>query len=167
MRMIIHDVSKEEFEAIGMKKDTDIIISDNDTIKKCIGCFGCWIKTPGVCVLKDAYQNMGEQLANCNEVIVISKCFYGSDSPFIRNVWNRSIPYILPYFTTKSGEMHHKARYKNRIAYSVYYYGDDITEGEKETAKLLVQANATNFYADVVTVSFHQNFLDIKETLIK
>lgn len=163
MKMIIHDLSQQEFETIGIKKSTDLIISDNGTIKKCIGCFGCWIKTPGICVLKDDYQDMGERLASCDEVTVISRCLYGSDSPFIRNVLNRSISYLLPYFTIKNGETHHKPRYKNRIAYSVYFYGENITPDEMETAKLLVHANATNIYADVTNVSFFQNFIDIKE----
>lgn len=167
MKMIIHDLSQQEFESIRGKDNSDIVVSDNGTIKPCIGCFGCWIKTPGVCVLKDDYQNMGGQMAACDQVIVISKCFYGSDSPFIRNVLNRSIPYILPYFTIKNGEMHHQARYQNQIAYSAYFYGEDMTPGEMETARRLVHANAMNLHADVTNISFHRNFFEIKEKLEK
>lgn len=167
MRMIIHDLSEKDFEALDLKQDTDIIVSDNGTIKKCVGCFGCWIKTPGVCVLRDEYQDMGENLAACDELIIISQCVYGSDSPFIRTVWNRSISYFLPYFVTKNGESHHKARYNKKIAYSAYFYGENITAREKETAKSLVHANAINFYAYVNYLSFSEHFQDIKKELAK
>jgi multimeric flavodoxin WrbA len=163
--MIVHDLSQQDFDAIGIGVDSDIVISDDGTIKNCIGCFGCWVKTPGVCVLKDDYRNMGERLAACDELLVISKCFYGSYSPFVRNVWDRSIPYLLPYFFTSNDETHHRARYPKRLVYSVCFYGGDLTENEAETAKKLVYANAKNFHASVSNVFFCHTLPDIREVL--
>jgi multimeric flavodoxin WrbA len=163
--MIIHDHSQQDFEAIGIRAGSDIVVSDNGTIKNCIGCFGCWVKTPGVCVLKDDYRHMGERLVACDELIVISSCIYGSYSPFIRNVWDRSIPYLLPYFVTRNGETHHRARYPKRLEYAVYFYGGDITESEAETARRLVRANAKNFHAKASNVFFVKELSDIKEAL--
>jgi hypothetical protein len=43
MRMIVHDLSKQDFEAVGIRADSDIVISDNGngvkirSIKKRIG----------------------------------------------------------------------------------------------------------------------------------
>ncbi len=165
MRMIVHDLSRQNFEAIGIQADSDLVVADNGTIKNCIGCFGCWVKTPGVCVLKDDYRNMGEQLAACDELLVISKCFYGSYSPFVRNVWDRSIPYLLPYFITRNDETHHRARYPKRLVYSVCFYGGDITENETETARQLVYANAKNFHTLEAKVYFCHSLPDIKEAL--
>ena len=31
---------------------------------------------------------MGEKIARCDEVIIISKCKYGMYSPFIKNIFN-------------------------------------------------------------------------------
>ena len=165
MRMIIHDLSPQDFESMGIQAETDIVVCDNGSIKNCIGCYGCWVKTPGVCVLKDDYRHMGERLAACDELLVISKCIYGSYSPFIRNVWDRSIPYLLPYFITRNGETHHRARYPNELIYAVYFYGEDITESEAATAKRLVQANAKNFHAKSSNVFFVKELADIKEAL--
>jgi multimeric flavodoxin WrbA len=163
MKLIIHDLNRQDFDALRFVIDADtIVVSDNGAIKNCIGCFGCWIKTPGTCVLKDSYNEMGKLLAQCDTLIIISKCSYGSYSPFVRNVWDRSLPYLLPYFVTKNNETHHKQRYKKRINYTAHFYGDDITENEKQTAKTLVHANAKNFYLDVVDVYFHQNTYDMK-----
>ncbi len=53
MNLMIHDLSKEEFNNLFHNLDENThIISDTGNIKSCIGCFGCWIKTPGKCILK-------------------------------------------------------------------------------------------------------------------
>lgn len=166
MKIIIHDLSQQEFATLHMSNNVDTIISDDGSIRNCIGCFGCWLKTPGVCVLKDGYHNMGGLLAKCDELVMISKCIYGSYSPFIRNVWDRSLPYLLPYFATKNGETHHKNRYKNEIALSVHFYGENISESEQKTARALVAANVINFYMSERNTLFYKDFRDIRGAIL-
>jgi len=131
----------------------------------CTGCFGCWIKTPGRCIIKDAYMTMGEELKKCEELILISKCTYGGFSPFVKNILDRSISYILPHFEIINSEMHHKRRYDNTIKVSAYFYGEDISEKEKEIAKQLVHANMVNFHGVVTDVCFFNTVDEIKEAL--
>lgn len=166
MKMIIHDLDQQEYAAWAEAPQEDVtVISDNGTIRHCTGCFGCWVRTPGVCVLKDGYQNIGELFSKCDELMIISKCVYGSYSPFILNVLNRSISYVLPYFSTQSGETHHRKRYDHQFALSVHFYGEDLTEAEMETAKKLVAANSTNLYSTGNTVYFHNSLQTVKEVL--
>ena len=159
-------MSATDFNALypSLDKNTHVL-SDDNTIRNCIGCFGCWVKTPGVCVLKDGYENLGHLLSTCEELVIISRCVYGSYSPFVRNVLDRSIPYLLPYFVSLGGETHHKNRYNNAIDLRVHFYGADITPGEAETARALVQANSINFYVSQHNVSFHPNPQAIGEVL--
>ncbi len=167
MKIIIHDLDGREAELPGRDQDgSTVVISDNGGIRKCIGCFGCWIKTPGKCVLKDGYENMGELLAGCDRLVVVSRCVYGSYSPFVVNVLNRSISYLLPYFSTKNGETHHRNRYDNKFSLSVHFYGEDITETEKETARKLVAANSVNLYSIDNKVYFYNSVqAAVKEAL--
>ena len=147
MNVLVHDL-KDLNETVFSKKDQKdtIIISDNGKIKPCICCYGCWLKTPGQCIINDGYNNMGVLLSKSDQLIIISQCFYGGYSPFVKNVFDRSVcPYLLPYFRTKNGETHHPKRYKNSIALSVYFYGE-ISENEKETARKLVKANGMNLF---------------------
>lgn len=155
MNILIHDLSNEQFQLLFPQAGNNIyVVSHNGTIRHCTGCFGCWIKTPGRCVLKDGYDNMGGLLSNCKKLIIISQCFYGCYSPFVKNVLDRSIPWLLPFFKMKNNETHHKRRYQNNIQLAVYFYGESITTEERETARKLVMANCVNFYVKNYKVSF-------------
>ena len=164
MNLIIHDLSKEQWEALAfpLKEETKII-DNSGKIKKCMGCFGCWLKTPGRCVILDEYQRMGELAAKAEELTIISKCSFGSYSSFVKNVLDRSISYVLPFFEIREGEMHHRKRYDNQFLMRVIFYGSNITEEEKETAKELVKANAVNLHGKVKEVLFVESAEKIGE----
>lgn len=161
MRLVISDVLNLPRRA----DDKWVVPDDARKIRHCIGCFGCWVKTPGKCVIQDGYENMGELLGHCSELAVISECVYGGFSPFVKNVLDRSIPYISPYFVIRNGEMHHKQRYDNMLRISVHFYGMDISGNEKNTALNIVAANAVNLSATVKEVVFHCSADEIKEAL--
>lgn len=155
MNIIIHDLSNERFHSLFPKINDDVyIISDSGSIRHCIGCFGCWIKTPGNCVLKDGYDDMGELISKSKKVTVISQCYYGCYSPFVKNVLDRSISWLLPFFKIRNNETHHKRRYQNNMELAVHFYGENITTEERETAEKLVKANCVNFDVKNYYISF-------------
>ncbi|MNI60604.1 hypothetical protein D3C73_1158310 [compost metagenome] len=165
MKMIIHDLTPEDVADWTEGDRSGItLISDNGTIRGCTGCFGCWTRTPGICVIKDDYQHLGELLARTDELQIVSRMMYGSYSPFIVNVLNRSISYMLPYFVTKHGETHHRRRYPNKISLAVHFYGE-ATDAEQQTAQALVAANALNLDSSGNTVSFYPDLQAVKEAL--
>lgn len=160
MRLVITDVPN----LIKEDKDT-MVITDNGKIHNCIGCFGCWIKTPGKCVILDGYEDTGIKMSRCSEVIIISRCVYGGFSPFVKNVLDRAISYAHPYFVVRNKEMHHKRRYSNVISFSAFLYGD-ITEAEKETARKLLKANTINFDGNIKNISFYSSKEKLGEAII-
>ncbi len=159
-KMLIHDL--EHSFAADKSDNYTTIISAGNPISHCIGCFGCWIKTPGVCVIKDKYGNMGADIAKCNEIIIVTKCCYGGPSPFVKNVLDRSISYVHPYFVNRNGEMHHKQRYEKSLNLTVLFYGDNLTSLEKQTAQEWVKAMAVNLYCVVQKVVFCENPREIE-----
>jgi len=139
--------------------------SDEKTLYHCMGCFGCWIKTPGRCVVKDSYMNMGKELGKCDELVLVSKCTYGGFSPFVKNVLDRFIPYISPKYRIANNEMHHKRRYDNTIKVSVFFYSANISTKEKDIVHDLVYALALNLFLEVSEIRFLSTITEVKEAL--
>ncbi|MCR5753318.1 MAG: flavodoxin family protein [Acetatifactor sp.] len=158
MKLIIADIENIPFEVHGEYK----MIRPQEKIHNCIGCFGCWVKTPGICVIHDGYETTGSDMGKCSELIVVSRCDYGSYSPFVKTVMDRGISYIHPDFVIRKGEMHHKRRYKNVIALSAYFYGENITEREKWTAGKLLKANADNYDGKVKEIKFFESIEELE-----
>ncbi len=158
MKLIITDLENFSIPVEGEYK----VIKPQGEIRHCIGCFGCWVKTPGECVLHDGYEKTGSDMGRCTELILVSRCYYGSVSPFVKTVQDRAISYIHPDFVMRKGEMHHKRRYQNTISLSAHLYGENMTEIEKETARQLLQANADNYDGLVKEVSFYQSVKELE-----
>jgi len=159
MDILISDVGNIE-HSLTNNREGLTVISDNGRIKPCQGCFNCWIKTPGKCVLNDGYDNMGALLSKCDRMIIISRCVYGGYSPFVKNVLDRSISYLLPYFETKNGITCHQKRYDNSIALIVHFYGE-ISDAEKETARELVKTNGDNM-GEKTEIHFYKSIEEIR-----
>ena len=159
-RLIIYDIPTELLPNC----EETILVNAKEINQYCIGCFGCWLKTPGTCVMKDGFQDMGKKLSEVEELQIISKVTFGSYSSAVKNVLDRSISYVLPFFEIRNGEMHHGERYHNDLKISAVFYGD-ITESEKETSRNLVKANAINLNADMGNVIFVEKMEMIQEVL--
>lgn len=129
------------------------IIFPGEPVTPCIGCFGCWVKTPGQCVRRDSYQNTGAWLADAKKLILISRCVYGSLSPFIKSVLDRAISYVQPYFEIYHGEMHHRRRYPGEIELEVLAYGQ-TSDQERNTLRDILTANAVNLHGRVGALRF-------------
>ena len=53
MKLIIHDLTEDTLQKVYPQiAPNDMVITDSGSIRPCIGCFGCWLKTPGACILK-------------------------------------------------------------------------------------------------------------------
>lgn len=167
MKMIVHDL--EDAGTLSwlteLGEGHDMIGTEDALIRHCTGCFGCWTRTPGTCVLKDEYRHLGARLARCDEMVLISRCTYGGYSPFVCNVLNRMLPYVLPYFRTLEGQTHHELRYEQTVQLKAYFYGENQTENERKTAQALVRANSINMGAKHYEVSFYNDVQQLKEVL--
>lgn len=153
VKLIITDIKDFKLPVIGEHK----IIKPDADVHQCIGCFGCWIKTPGECVIKDGFELSGRDMGRCDELIMISECLYGGFSSFVKRVQDRCISYVRPDFAIVRKEMRHRRRYFNGIKLSALFYGADITAEERKTAESIVRANAKNFYATVERVLFFRD----------
>lgn len=141
---------------------SDVIVRDDGNIGVCTGCCACWYKTPGVCVKQDRLQHLGGLLSKCDELVIVSRCIMGSVSPFVKCVMERMVSYLGPECIKKNGSYKRKLRYDNiKMKLTVYFYGEDVTEEEKDCARELIYANAMTLGARPGQVIFLRDAAEI------
>lgn len=90
----------------------EIIPLDGRRIADCSGCFGCWIRTPGECVIRDDAPTVTARLAHAERIVFFSPVVFGGFSPLLKRQIERSIPLLLPFMRVYHGELHHPPRYR-------------------------------------------------------
>ncbi len=90
----------------------DLITIRDEEIAGCLGCFGCWLKTPGVCVIDDAGRDLPGRVIQSDLLFLVTPIVYGMYSPELKKAMDRyACPILLPFFTKIEGEVHHPGRY--------------------------------------------------------
>ncbi|MDR0875390.1 MAG: flavodoxin family protein [Clostridiales Family XIII bacterium] len=165
-RLIVHDIAdKAEAGALAEIFAGDTVFSATPAVHHCVGCFGCWLKTPGRCVLKDRGSDFAAMTAAHEEIVIVSRLVFGGVSPDIKAVFDRSIGYVLPFFYKVSGETHHAKRYDRSPGFRYIFYGEDMTDREKQTAKKLAAANMLNLGGVAHEVEFCESPQDCLDLL--
>ena len=154
MKLVIHDLTKEEWDRQAQEYGECTAVSCSGAITPCVGCFGCWDRDPGRCVVKDGYGDMGYLIHHASEVVVISRYTFGGFSGFVKNVFDRSLGYVLPQFEIVKGESHHKKRYDEDKPFTFIFYGSSLSQEEKDSAVRYVEAVCTNIRGYVREVIF-------------
>ena len=167
MNLLIHDLNEKEWEKISADYEGWKVISPDENIHPCMGCFGCWTKTPGECVIKDGFDHMSDLIHNAGEVVIISKYTYGGFSSFVKNVLDRSLGYLLPYFRIVKGEMHHKPRYPEKKPVTFIFHGNNLSDDEKKAAEKYVTAVCVNLNGILKEIRFEDFELDNKQEPLK
>lgn len=166
--LLVHDLNKDlENQFLQcLSENTKVFSKEMNNIHPCMGCFNCWIKTPGKCVINDDYTEIPKYIVQNNIYVTISNIRYGCYSPYIKNFIDRSIGVLLPFFRRVNGEIHHSIRYDKTPRLVYIGYGNDISDEEKETFKDLVHGNAINFGRDKYDVFFAENIESLKAILL-
>jgi len=80
-------------------------------LRHCVGCFGCWVKTPGECITPDDGPQVCRAMISSDFTLWASPLRMGFPSALLKKTMDKSIPLIHPYFTVDHNEAHHRARY--------------------------------------------------------
>jgi hypothetical protein len=103
-----------------------------DDLAFCMGCFGCWVKKPGECVINDAVSRLNRAQMNSDVVIFLSPVVFGQFSANIKNAIDRWLPNMLPFFVTRpDGSTMHPPRYEDYPSQIIIGYADALSERDK------------------------------------
>jgi multimeric flavodoxin WrbA len=77
----------------------------------CCGCFGCWVKTPGACVVRDSSAEVAKAIIESEATLYLTRVTFGGYSSRLKRAVDRIICLGSPFFRKVDGEVHHEKRY--------------------------------------------------------
>ncbi|MCI5157212.1 MAG: flavodoxin family protein [Candidatus Electrothrix sp. AUS1_2] len=116
-------------------------------INHCIGCFSCWLKTPGKCIYIDHGSKIIQTVLTCHTLILFTPVAFGGFSSELKKILDRFLPIILPFFTYIDGETHHLSRYCKIPRFVGIGITTDQQKKYSQCFKILVGRNAINYHA--------------------
>ena len=154
MKTLLCDLTDEQINRFELRARYDAIVGADDVARAhvCTGCFGCWTRTPGTCIVRDRLGDVGALLGATDELHIASRCTFGGWSAQVKRILDRSLGYLDPRFQVKSGELHHLLRYDSMVE-RVWFYGPS-SEQERATARELAAANSMNRGSTLASVRF-------------
>lgn len=122
-------------------------------IANCMGCFGCWTKTPGKCVIRDDAVQVYPCIAQSDRVIYVSRVLYGSYDVPMKTMLERAIPIQQAFIRLWHGETHHVQRSVVPKQAVIIGYGA-LCQQEQAIFRSLVARNANNMNFESYRVIF-------------
>jgi multimeric flavodoxin WrbA len=136
-------------------------IGRND-LSSCIGCFGCWIKKPGECILPDGIGSINSTAMNSDVVIYLCPVIFGQFSANIKDAIDRWLPNMLPFFMIrKDGSMMHPRRYESYPKQIMIGYGNEVSAEDADLFRDITQKHRSN----IEVMIFDSNHSTIKDLL--
>lgn len=126
--------------------EVNFICLQDTKIASCLGCFGCWLKTPGICVINDPGRELARSVIQSDLLITITPVTFGGYSYDLKKALDRLIPIISPFFMKINGEIHHKPRYERYPVTINIGLLPEMNEAMIETFQHLVARNALNMH---------------------
>ena len=138
-------------------------------IANCMGCFACWTKTPGKCIIRDDATKVYPCIAESEQLLYVSRLKYGGYDTVMKTMLERAIPMQQAFIRIHNGETHHVQRAVVPKQATIVAYGD-ISDEEKDIFRQLVGRNASNMsFTDYEIIFTTEAMLDdmVKTTLQK
>jgi len=106
-------------------KDDDIEIVNTSDMKiaHCMGCNQCWLKTPGICAIKDDYESILKKLVQAENLWLASDTRFGFLDYRGKRMMDRIMPMLNMTVGFRDGWMRHEMRYHS-LNIGLLYKGD-------------------------------------------
>jgi multimeric flavodoxin WrbA len=116
-----------------------------DELQFCRGCFDCWTKTPGECIMKDAIAEINRACMTSDVVIYLCPIVFGQFSANMKSAIDRWLPNMLPFFHTRQdGSTMHPPRYETYAKQIMLGYSENLSESDAELFLDITQKHRSN-----------------------
>jgi hypothetical protein len=115
----------------------------------CLGCFECWMTTPGVCRIDDDGRAVSRAYMAADLVCLLTPLTFGSYSSELKKALDRISCNLSPFFGAAGGVTRHRPRYRRYPAIVGFAVSDGpaFAGNEPQVFQMLVRNNARNMHA--------------------
>ncbi len=128
--------------------EIDVFSPRDMKLAHCIGCFGCWLETPGICRFREPHgQEILKAVMQSDTTVLFTPVTFGGYSSQLKQIVDRFVSHLLPYFGVYRGEIHHRSRYLSYPRLVGIGVQDSANISEANIFRLMVGRNAINLHA--------------------
>ncbi len=115
-------------------------------LRYCVGCWGCWVKTPGQCVSCDASLEIDRAVIQADFNLWAAPLKMGFPSELLKMALDKHLPLIHPYVVVAYNEAHHRPRYPRYPRIGLLLEKEPATDtGDLEIVRDIFNRTAINF----------------------
>ena len=116
-------IDNDAIRSLIQENDIEVIDTSDMKIAHCVGCNQCWLKTPGVCAIKDDYESILKKLVQADNLWIVSDTRFGFLDYKGKRVMDRIVPMLNMTVGFRDGWMRHEVRY-HPLNIGLLYKGD-------------------------------------------
>lgn len=119
----------------------------------CIGCYTCWLKTPGICCFKDGMEDILKEYLAADVVILASPIIMYYISALLKRVNDRLLPFGHPFLVLKENRMSHVPRYSHYPKTTLLLGNNEKLDSEGFKLIEMVYSNSSRGLAKIWSMS--------------
>lgn len=111
-------------EALGRgAEEVRVIHACEKNLRPCIGCNACWLVTPGICSVRDGYEELLKAYLDYDATVFLSGTALSFVDHRMKNVIDRILPLATMYIHIVDGQCRHVPRYDKKLRFGLLYAG--------------------------------------------
>lgn len=137
--------------AEGAGAQVENVFLSRKEIRPCLGCFGCWTKTPGECLQHDDTPQLLREVEASDVIVFATPLFVDNVTGIMKIFMDRLIPLVSPYFEKDPDGQYRHARRLERIPKIGVISNCGLPELEQfQVLRLLMRRVARNMQSELV-----------------
>ena len=84
--------------------DTDVVHIRQLDLEPCIGCYTCWVRTPGICIHHDPMEQVLKKFNSADLIVYGTPLYHFSMSGIMKTFIDRTLPLMEPWLVPHSTE---------------------------------------------------------------
>ena len=107
----------------GGAREVHVIQTYEKNLRPCIGCNACWLVTPGICSIRDGYEELLKAYLAHDATVFLSGTALNFVDHRMKNVIDRTLPLATMYTHIVDGQFRHVPRYDKKFRFGLLYSG--------------------------------------------